>query len=308
MRSIVLCGHNKCGTRWLAGVIAGSSTLRLVSPEGRGLTEADISDDGVDRLRTLVAASPVPVLLDFPHAIQNEATLAALKRIDPEMAAIVIYREPVDVMLSMHNYQRWSYQNGQLYGTPSRLKVDRRVRDDDLADAIIDGPLRAQYEDLYRYDCNARRLRAFFSRHHEALYDDLCEAPGRFVQAVFVFCGAVPDVEVSAERVNRSLAVRSWFLDRLISKSFFMLTGMNSRALYDHYKTGKLRGSPYRFLLRLNDKPAHFLKAGERQRLKDFFAPMVQEFFAVSGLDLRQWGYPVDARDEGPHQAEGASG
>ena len=97
-------------------------------------------------------------------------------------------------------------------------------------------------------------------------------------------------------------------MDRIISKSFYMLTGMNSRALYDRYKMEKLRPSPYRLLLRLNEKPAHFLNDRENRRLKCFFEPMVMEFADVTGLDLNRWGYPAGAPATERRRSEGARG
>lgn len=87
------------------------------------------------------------------------------------------------------------------------------------------------------------------------------------------------------------MAVRSWFADKVISKGFLLLTGINSAALYDRFKSERLRPSLFRLLLRLNYKGPHFLSDDEQRDLRETFRPMVEEFAKVTELNLRVWQY-----------------
>ncbi len=287
LASFVLCGHNKCGTRWLAEVLGSSPSLEFVS--GRNIRK--YLEDHERVLRDLAENSAKPLFIDYAYAIQDPSALELLKRIDAEMSGVLIYREPMDAMLSMHNYQRWTYRSGKLFGTARGLEVDGVIADTDFVESAKSGLLREQFERVYRYDLNAKRLRQYFPRYLELLYDDLKADGDAFVRKIFGFCRVEPVYRLPEQKVNPSMAVRSWFADKVISKGFLLLTGLNSAVLYDRFKSERLRPSLFRLLLRLNYKGPHFLNDDEQRDLRETFRAMVEEFAKVTELDLNAWQY-----------------
>jgi len=146
-------------------------------------------------LRKEVASQPLPMFIDFPHAIHNDEVLAMLHEIDPNMAAIIIYREPCDILLSKHNYRR---QSVMIDGPDG----DQFVDDKDFTESALHGQLKDIYETQYRFDRNAKRLRSHFKQFHEFTYENLKSDPDEFLAELFEFCAVKPTYKLPDYPVN----------------------------------------------------------------------------------------------------------
>ena len=285
-RTVVLCGHNKCGTSWLREVINTIPSVQLVQ-------FAELMENNVDHFSRLAQSDERKLYFHCPTTIQNPEALAKLKAIDPNMSAILIYREPVSAMLSMHNYQRWGYGKNRPGGPLGQLRFGRHISDKEFVEALISGELKEQFEATYRYDVNASSLRRSFPRYLELLYDDLEGDQADFVRKILGFIDVEPVFTLPANRVNRSMAVRSMYADRAIIKLFYWATGIDGSALRRMYRNQVLRKSLFRSMMGLNKKSPYFLSKCEIERLRNVVRPMVAEFSAITDLDLSRWGYEV---------------
>lgn len=284
MKSVVLCGHNKCATRWLAEVIKSAPGFNYV-------IWRDVTPEREVSLRQQIDRSGKVTFIDYPFAIQNEEALSLLKRIDADMAGLIIYREPIEAMLSMHNYSRKHYGKAQFGGPKSNISFEEFISDKAFVDSVLNAGLRSVYEGIYRYDLNSKNLRVYFTTYKELLYDDLKKDTEEFLSSIFSFCGVDLIYEMPQRRVNRSLAFKSYWFHKKILAIFFRLTGIDSKVLVHAYADGSMKLSLVYLLMWLNDKRSHFLKPEQIQRLRYFFAPMVQDFARITELDLTPWGY-----------------
>ena len=113
------------------------------------------------------------IYIDWPYCIQNSHALDFLNQVDERMEAIVIYREPVDAMLSFHRYQRGAYRNGYLLVAGQKLPIHKKITDANVYEQLKSGLLRQQFEILFQYDKNLALAKKHFIKVHEFLYEDL---------------------------------------------------------------------------------------------------------------------------------------
>lgn len=286
-KSIVLAGHHKCGTRWLVDTLQHSNNIEVITSRGVD----DHIRNNKDAIAEKIRDSDRPVFIDYIYSICDTEALKLLKEIDPGMAGLVVYREPVDIILSMHNYQRWTYKNKRLVGYARSINVEKPVTDREFVESVENGVLNQQFFTIFDFERNAANLRTYFDEFIELKYENLVRDSHSFVESIFNFMGVEMDISVPSSRINPSIGVRSELLDRLIAKSFLAMTGMNSAHLYSRFKHNQLQNSVYRFLLSMNRKDPHFLSAKDRARLAKVFQRTVTEFRKISDLDVSDWGY-----------------
>lgn len=286
LKTVVLCGHNKCGTSWIRDVINTVPSIKLIHFN-------ELMEKDCEYFIDLAKSDSRVLFFHCPFSIQNPESVAKLIQIDSAMGAIIIYREPIAAMISMHNYQRWGYGKGRPGGPRGQLMFDQHIRDKDLVKSIISGKLREQFEATFRYDINALTLRTNFSCYLELLYDDFERNEEEFLLRILNFIEVKPAFTLPEGRVNRSMAVRSLLADKLIIKIFYLATGIEGSHLRRLYRNRKLRRSIFLLLMDLNSKPSQLLSSSEKERLREFVRPMVTEFVRITGLDVTSWGHDL---------------
>ena len=283
-KMFVLCGHNRCGTTWIREAMKTVHSVRLFSTE-------DVLSKYSGYFIDVANNDPHILFFHCPYAIQNPDIIAKLRQIDAGMAAIIIYREPIAAMVSIHTYQRWGYEKGLPGGPKGQLLFDQHIRDKDVVESFISGKLREQFEATYRYDTNALILRGNFPHYLELLYEDLEGDEEQFFLRILNFMNIKTTFTLPSERINQSMSVRSLFANKVIIKAFYLATGIDGSLLRRLYRNKKLRKSIFRFLMNLNSKPSQFLSNSEKDRMREITGPMVTEFSTISELDLSPWGY-----------------
>ncbi|MBT7553278.1 hypothetical protein HN670_02310, partial [bacterium] len=97
--SLALLGHQKCGTRYISQAIKESNLFNIISRK-------DIDFQSTEPLESRDKTNSIYVYADHPTALSQIDSLHFLKKLHPNIKALVIYRNPVDVMISMHTYLR----------------------------------------------------------------------------------------------------------------------------------------------------------------------------------------------------------
>lgn len=283
-KSVLLCGHSKCGTSWLKRVMQMNPHVRVVDMQF-------VVPSNEEKLRKIVEYENRVVYFHNPCAVQNPLTLEMLTRIDPNIRAVIIYREPVDAMLSMHNYSRPAYKKRKFGGPNMSTSFSEYISDAKFVESLESGQLYNLYKDEYSYDQNAKNIRKFFKYYKEMLYDWIKEDSNSFLDEFFYFTGIPADFSLPEHPVNRSLAYRSFTLHRVLMKSCLLLTGLDTKQFTIAYQEERLHPSLLRWLMNRNCKDPHFLSHKDRQRLRVVTKPMIERFSKITDLDLSNWGY-----------------
>ena len=258
----LLAGHTKCGTTWLSQAIELCPNVELLrSHNFAGDFPIDLGEK--------------PIVISRSWTITSDEDCRRFTSINPLAQAIVIYREPIDAILSYHNYQR----------------AITGIKDSDVFESIKAGRLREILFQEFSYHESAKRLRRYFSTFREYLYDDIKKDNEAFLDDVLQFCGARPTYGRIRKSVNNSLAYRSYLVQRILMKSMRLLTGVDT-ALFRHaYADGEMAPSVLKILMDANNKPRHFLSRRQLESLKSVAAPIVTQLKGTTSLDLSAWGY-----------------
>lgn len=222
-----------------------------------------------------------------PWYLASTSAAAEIRAFEPSARAVIMLRNPVDVMYSQH----------------SQLVFNRREDLTDFADALAAEDDRRAGR---RLPTGAIRPEALFYRHsvgfaeqvaryldvfgrdalHFVVFDDLVADPRAVYRGVLEFLGVDPTFEVDLSLYNPSRAARSGRLQEAVFNPPGPL-----RAL-----VGRLRRLPIAHRLRdamvsANSRPTarQPMDPGLRRQLTTEFTPQVAELGLLIGRDLSTW-------------------
>lgn len=205
----------------------------------------------------------------------------------PQAQAIVLLRNPVDVMYAQHSQLVFNQREDIVdFGAALDAEDDRRRGGRIPADALRPEAL------FYRHSVRfADQLRHWFEifgreRMHLILFDDLVADPRAVYRGTLEFLGVDSSYEVDLSVYNPNRRARSGLVQRLIFAPPRPL-----RTLF-----GKLRSMPIAHRLRDRMVAANSRRATRaemdpelRRRLRDEFAPQVADLGELIGRDLSAW-------------------
>ena len=286
MKTVVLCGHNKCGTRWLAQSIQNMAGVHYVGQK----KIRQFFDDGDYQFLKRLYRSEDKIYIDWPYSVQNPSALKFLKQVDKRMEAVIIYREPVAAMLSFHRYQRGSYRNGYLLVSGQKLPINKKISDRNVYEELKSGVLRRQYELLFQYDKNLALAKQHFTNVHEFLYEDVLMDNTSTIKRICNILGCDFPKSIQSNLVNVGMSVKSEFLHHLICKIMLISTGVDTKHMVSAFTEGHMRKSLLYYLFKLNWSDAPLLKSQEIIELKKSYADMVRRFKKLTSCNLEVWG------------------
>lgn len=295
MKTVVLCGHNKCGTRWLARSIKNIDGVQFIDQKKirQYFQEGDV------KFRKRLFGPNDSIYIDWPYCIQNSHALDFLTKVDEQMEAMIIYREPVDAMLSFHRYQRGAYRNGYLLVAGQKLPIYKKITDANLHEQLKSGLLRHQFEILFQYDKNLTVAKKHFIKVHEFLYEDLLIDNASSIKRICNILGCDCPKATQNGKVNVGMKVKSEFMHHLICKIMLTLSGLDTKHLVSAFAEGRLKKSLAYYLLRLNWSDAPLLNSYEISDLKRSYADMVRRFEKLTSCDLEVWGKEYNSTGTG---------
>lgn len=289
MPNLMLCGHVKCGTNYISACLENSPTIDFLSPGAvRKMTRGDLEAEK-RHIRAVFESASRPIFVHHNQGTHNTEWVDFVRELDPDIRAILIYRDPVDTLQSYQNRNRWTYRRPE--NASSYPFVDRFVRDIDLVEAVIHGPLNAFYEQELQYGRSARFLREKFRGFLELTYDEFQEDAHAVFEKMFTTMGAEPIYYPPQKNPNQGRAPKSWVMEKIIMKSFLMITGINSNELQKAFVENTIRPSPYYLLMKLNNKKKNWMSEKQKRSLREFVQPMIADFRSISDLDIGAWEY-----------------
>ena len=282
-----LLGHNKCATTYLRDLLAGHPDVKLIKgevlngmPSYKRLDRADLAGG--------------TGFICHPFAIQQDDLLREIVDTFGDVKALAVYRDPIDVIISMHAYMRRSMKRGDLQdvGLTKKIQIPY-IEDRELYNSIKSGALKEVCEDRFSYDLNAARLRKYFKKEDilEILYEDFISDLEGALEKVTSFMGIeIGGLKDFKDRKNISYYPKSQFFYQAISWLSARITGLNSPG--KHFDDHPGKRCIFCALYRLNMKrPKKILSKDEYAELKEIYRPLAERFAAASGLDIGKWGY-----------------
>jgi hypothetical protein len=222
-----------------------------------------------------------------PWYLYSASAAREIEAFSPGAQAIVMLRNPVDVMYAQHSQLLFNQrENLADFGEALAAEADRRA-----GRRIPPGALRREAL-FYRHSVRfAEQLQRYFEvfgreRVHVIVHDDLVADAAGVVRDTFAFLGVDPEVAVDLEIRNPNRRARSGVLQRLI----FRPPGPLRRVV------PLLRRFPLVHRLRdavitANSRSERRapMDDGLRRKLTAELAPEVQELGRLIGRDLSAW-------------------
>jgi hypothetical protein len=203
---------------------------------------------------------------------------------NPSAQIIVMVRNPIDVMHSMHSQRLF---NGVEHITQFELAVDsQEIRYWRFGPFRGEPDLRSGYREITKFSKQIQRYFDAFGRErvHVILFDDFASAPGSAYEKVLSFLGLRSDGRRNFEIVNgnkriRSQAAQNWLghlatTHRRLKRSFPSLC-RGARTMAE------------RLISVCEPRPA--IEAGFRRRLEMEYAPEVANLGRLLGRNLEHW-------------------
>ncbi|HZU60018.1 MAG TPA: sulfotransferase [Solirubrobacteraceae bacterium] len=206
----------------------------------------------------------------------------------PDASIIVMLRDPVDLMFSLHSHNIWMTEE-DILDFQSALAAEPQRRRGERIPARAAYPAGLWYTDVAALGDQLERYMACFppEQIHVILMDDLRRDVNGVVGETLQFLGLSTDVDLDVDRVvNRRRAPRSLRLQALLQdppagleRAFRALT------------PSRLHGRVLPFLNRFNETPQtrQSLSPELRARLAKELRPQVEKLEALLGRDLSGW-------------------
>jgi hypothetical protein len=212
-----------------------------------------------------------------PSYLRSQCAPMEIKAFSPEAQIIIMLRNPLDVMYSLHS-------QGLRYGTEPVTDFEAALE----ADARRVGGELQGYREFTDFPEQVLRYFDVFGHEnvHTIIYDDLKENSAAVCQNTLRFLGVRLDYAGAFPRVNLNRQVRSVRLGAILRdppRPFRQI----SRALAPHW----LRSRISRALLNSNlvARPRPPMDPELRRRLQREFEPKVEQLSKLLGRDLSKW-------------------
>lgn len=217
------------------------------------------------------------------------STSAAREIVDfePAAQAIVMLRNPVDVMYAQHGQLVFNRREDLTDFADALAAEEARRKGERIPDAAI-RPEALFYRHSVRFAQQLRRFLEAFGRDrvHVVVFDDLLADPRAVYRSTLEYLRVDPEFEVDLGVYNPSRRPRSGLVQRLIFTPPRPLRGL----------VGRLRGLPLAHRVRDALVSANSRRAARaemdpalRRALSAEFAPQVAELGELIGRDLSAW-------------------
>ncbi len=145
-----------------------------------------------------------------PFYLYSQRAAEEIKAFDPEARIIIMLRNPVDMMYSMHARNLMD-GNEDIQDFAEALQAEEPRKRGQRLSAGSFFPQGLYYRELAKFSDQVRRyLQAFDKQQiHVVVFDDLKAAPQESFDKVLTFLGLDPGLPIPLKRANKSVAVRS---------------------------------------------------------------------------------------------------
>jgi hypothetical protein len=153
------------------------------------------------------------------YYLRSSVAIANIRDFNPEARIIAMFRNPVDMVYSLHSQLlEWSEENQADFETAWRLQ-ERRRRGLDLPPRSR-GSFLVQYEEVGRFGSQTERLLSSFpgSQVKLILYDDFTASPAQVYRETLEFLDVPHDGRTEFPRINENKRARVDWLRRFYRK------------------------------------------------------------------------------------------
>jgi len=211
-----------------------------------------------------------------PSYLRSQRAAQDIKALCPRAQIIIMLRNPVDVMHSLHN--------SALDGSELNTDLEAALK----ADAERTGRDRIGYREFADFPEQVRRYFDLFGREnvHTIIYDELRENPSAVCRSVLHFLGVRADYAPELPWINSNRQARNLRLQWIVRRPPPVLRGIG-HLLMPRW----LRPRVQRVLANSNlvAKPRAPMDPNLRRRLQKEFEPKVAQLGKLIGRDLSCW-------------------
>ncbi len=223
--------------------------------------------------------------------LYSQTAPAEIQAFSPDPRIIIMLRNPVDMMYSLHS-QLFFSANEDIADFAEAIAAEEDRRQGRRMPPRARRPEGLQYRACGRYAGHVRRYLEAFGPDavRVIIYDDFSADPAASYRGTLEFLGVDPTFQPDLSIVNRSKAPRSRWLQQLTYAPWFMRTTARLPKAANH--------AIRRSLKRLNfkEQPRTVLDPALRAALTLEMAPDVVELGQLVGRDLSHWSAPPAAR------------
>lgn len=212
-----------------------------------------------------------------PSYLRSERAPKAIKSFSPRAQIIVMLRNPVDVMYSLHS-------QGLRYGTESITDFEAALE----ADARRTGRELQGYREFANFPEQVLKYFELFGREnvHIIIYDDLRKDSAAVGRGVLRFLGVDPHFDRAFPRVNSNRQVRNVRLRAILREPPPPLRTIG-RVLTPHGLLSRISRSLQNSNLAVRARPP--MDPHLRGRLQKEFAPKIEQVSRLLERDLSGW-------------------
>lgn len=301
--NLFLVGAAKCGTTAMASYLGQHPDIFFSNPKEPIFFGRDLEHGW--RMRDLEA------YLDLFRAARDEryigegtvwylysrAAAQEIKEFSPNAKIIIMLRNPVDVIYSLHG--QFLFSGNENHGDFDKaLRAEEKRRRGDAIPRAAHFPAGLLYSEVVRYREQIERFqRAFGPENVEiVIYDDFAKSSQASYRRVLSFLGLSTDHDpefevVNSARVIRNVALHRWLIKPpldLWNPERWLPKGRIAHGL--QWRAQTLRGRLYDMNLQQRRRPA--MRQETRARLSRALAPEVESLSRLLDRDLTGWVTP----------------
>ena len=214
-----IVGAPKCGTTALYEYLRPHPNIFMASIKEPHFFARDLGT--YPRIKTAeeyagIFAESTPDHLRIGEAsvyyLRSSVAIANIREFNPEARLIAMFRNPVDMVHSLHSHLLYVAQENEADFEKAWRLQEQRSQGLDLPKRSR-GSFLLQYSEVGRLGTQAERLLSIFPRAQVKmiLYDDFAASPRKVYDEVIEFLGVPPDNRADFRRINESKRAKlSW--------------------------------------------------------------------------------------------------
>ena len=296
--NLFIVGAPRCGTTSLWSYLKGHPEIFMSTPKELYFFDNDLRREErrepteAEYLTHFSAAGDQKKIGEAtPSYLCSRHAPRRIKAFTPEAQIVIMLRNPVDVMHSLHSSALYALEPITDFGAALEADAQRSRR------------ARIGYREFTDFPEQAQRYFDVFGREsvHTIIYDDLKEGSAAVCQNLLRFLGVRFDFTAEFPLVNPNKQVRNVHLDMIVMRPPRTLRAI-SRFLAPQW----LRSQVRRTLLDTNRTvaPRPAMDPRLRKRLQKECQPKVEQLSELLGRDLSEWCKETDAEERGKDDRE----
>lgn len=292
-----IIGAPKCGTTSLSSYLADHPNIYFSAPKEPHHFAVDIPSmqgvfaDKEQYLKLFADATEEHLAIGEASVwyLYSDRALAAIEKFAPDAKLIVLLRNPVDMVRSLHGEWLFSQNEDQENFRKAWKLQESRAKGDALPPRLRHPNRFLQYGEIGKFSRRVEGVLSKFPREQIkfVLFDDFARSPGDVYRSVLEFLDVPDDGRAEFPKINARKTSKFPLLTlatRHAPKSI-------SRLLNENSAIRNMKNQMIAMIDHWNSKPAEQSQLDEEfiEDLRDYFADDVRYLAELSDLDLERW-------------------